>query len=175
MIEFKSDNLKFPGNYRGKVLDNVDSSQFGRIKVEIFGIFDGIAAADIPWAVPAFPISSGAGSGYGSFSVPEIGTYVWCFFEYGDMYQPVYFAEASDGVHGLPTERTTNYPSRKVLKTKNDIVVYIDDSAKEIKIVHPEGSYIEITSDGKINVSGGDISVTGEAIVISGTTVHINP
>jgi len=161
MINFKRDTLKFSGNYRGKVVSNTDPSSFGRVKVEIFGVFDGIASASIPWAVPAFSLSSGAGVGYGSFTVPEVGSYVWCFFENGDVYQPVYFAEAADGVHGLPSERTTNYPSRKVIKMKSGIVIYIDDSAEEIEVGHPSGAFLKIDGSGNI--------------IITGTTVSINP
>ena len=161
MINFKKDLLTFYGNYRGKVLSNTDSSSLGRIKVEIFGIFDGIVAAGIPWAIPAFPLSSGAGVGYGSFAVPEVGSYVWCFFENGDVYQPVYFAEAPDGVHGLPSERTVDYPNTKVLKTKNGIVISINDKlgSEEIKIVHPTGAYIQIDKNGNIEVSGNRIDL----------------
>lgn len=177
MIKFKNDNLKFPGNYRGQVVSNTDPDMLGRIKVEIFGVFTGISSDDIPWAIPALPISSGAGSGFGSFAVPEVGSLVWCFFEKEDVYQPVYFAEAVDRIHGLPSERTTNYPSRKVLKTKNGIVIYIDDTSgsQEVKVSHPSGSYVTIDSDGKILIHGGDITIDGGAIIIDGTSVDINP
>ncbi|MBE3101080.1 MAG: hypothetical protein IMZ47_02275 [Firmicutes bacterium] len=175
MLDIKKDTLKFPGNYRGKVLDNVDPNQQGKIKVEIFGILDGISADDLPWAVPAHPIFSGAGVGFGYFAVPEINSNVWCFFEHGDVYQPVYFAEAPDGVHGLPTERTTNYPFSKVWKTKSGIIIHIDDSEKEIRVTHPSGTFVEIDATGNITISGEDITVTGGAVVIEGTTVNINP
>lgn len=170
MIKFKKHNLQFLGNYRGIVVSNTDSSMLGRIKVEVYGVFDGIDADDIPWAIPALPISSGAGSGFGSFAVPEVGSLVWCFFEQGSLYQPVYFAEATDGIHGLPAERTTNYPSRKVIKTKNGIAIYIDDStgSQEIKISHPGGASLTIDDS-------GNITIAGTAIVIEGTTVSINP
>ncbi len=171
----KEDSFKFSEIYRGKVLDNSDPSKLGRIKVEIFSIFDGLTAAELPWAVPAMPIFSGAGDGFGCLAIPEVNSNVWCFFEYGDPNQPVYFAEATDGVHGLPSERTTNYPSRKILKTKNGIVVYIDDSSKEIKVSHPSGTYVTIDSSGDITINGGDITVDGGAVVIKGSTVSINP
>jgi len=152
---------KYTGFYRGVVLDNSDSENLGRIKVNIYGVFDDIASQYLPWATPAMPIGSGAGIGFGNSSIPEIGSYVFCFFETGDIYQPVYFAEAPDGVHGLPTERLTNYPYRKVWKTKNEIVIIIDDSDKEIEVNHPSGAYVKIDTDGNIEISG--------------TTVHINP
>jgi len=161
MITFEKDTLKFNGMYRGKVLDNVDPSKFGRIKAEVFGVFDGIVAVDIPWAVPAMPLFSGAGVGFGHFSVPEIDSYVWCFFESGDLYQPVYFASAIDGVHGLPSERITDYPDTKVLKTKNNIIISINDKlgSEEIKVVHPTGACIQIDKNGNIEVSGNRIDL----------------
>jgi hypothetical protein len=170
------DKFSLSGFYRGLVVDNVDSSQFGRIKVRVYGVFgSNIPAANLPWAVSASSLFAGAGSGFGCFAVPEINSEVFVFFEAGDIYQPVYFAEASSGVNGLPSERTTNYPFRKILKTKNGIVILVDDSAKEVQVNHPLGSSIKIDTNGKITITGGDITVTGEDIVIEGTTVNINP
>lgn len=160
--DFKSDDFKYPGFYRGLVLDNADPDELGRIKVRIFGVFsDDFPASVLPWAVPAMPIGSGAGVGYGCSCIPEIDSYVFCFFESNNLFQPVYFAEAPDGIHGLPSEMSTNYPYRKVLKSKNGIVIIIDDLDKEIYVNHPSGSYLKIDSEGNITISG--------------TTVNINP
>lgn len=160
-MDLKKDSTKFTSMYRGKVLDNDDPDKLGRIKVNVLGIFDEIDSEYLPWAVPAQPLFTGSGSGYGHFAVPEVGSYVWCFFEQGDHNQPVYFAEALTAVHGLPSERTTNYPSRRVMKTKNGIVVYIDDSNQEVRLNHPSGAYVRIDGSGNI--------------YISGTTINLNP
>ena len=157
------------GFYRGIVVNNVDPDSRGQVQVNVYGVFDGLATADLPWAKPAMPIGRGAGAGYGYFAVPEIGTHIWCFFEEGDLYQPVFFAEASDGTHGLPTERTTNYPGRVVWKTKAGIVIYIDDTDKELKITHPEGTTLVIDGSGNVTLTS-----VGN-IIITGTTVAINP
>lgn len=158
-MRLKRDTPKFKGRYRGEVIDNNDPNKLGRVKVNVFGIFDGIDPSCLPWAIPATSIFSGAGAGFGHFTVPEVNSYVWCFFEEGDMYQPVYFAEALDGVHGLPSERTTNYPSRKVLKAKNGIVIYIDDSANEIKVEHPTGAYLKIDGSGNVTIVGTVVDI----------------
>lgn len=170
MLKTKKSKLdNYSGNYRGKVLDNDDPSKLGRIKVNVHGVFDGIDSSDLPWAVPAMPLFVGSGSDKGSFCVPDVDTYVWCFFESNDLYQPVYFASAPTGVHGLPSERTTNYPNRRVLKTGAGIVVYIDDVGEEIKVSLPSGSSITMDSSGGITLEGsGDV-------IIQGTTVNINP
>lgn len=164
MIEFEKDKTKLDGIYRGQVLDNNDPEKLGRIKVRIFSVLSKkIKVEYIPWAVPAMPLFTGSGNDFGHFAVPEINSFVWCFFEAGDLYQPVYFAEAPTALHGIPVESVINYPNRRVMKTKNGIVIYIDDtsSSREIKVSHPSGAYVLIDNDGNI--------------VVQGTTVHINP
>jgi hypothetical protein len=165
----KSKIDSYTGFYRGKVLENSDSSQLGRLKVEVYGVLDGLESQDLPWAVPAMPVLTGAGSGCGHFSVPAVGSYVWCFFEGADLYQPVYFAEAPDGVHGLPAERTTNYPNRRVLKTSSGITIILDDTSELVRVDHPSGSFISIDSNGDIIIEGSGNTT------IKGTQVSINP
>jgi len=183
----------YSGIYRGKVLatDASETDNLGRIKCEVYPMLissdltngsaaqltadgfktEGISITDLPWAVPAMSLFAGAGVGYGSFSVPEVGSFVWVFFEAGDIYQPVYFAEAQTKLSGIPSEVSTNYPSTKVWKSKNGIVITINDNkgTEDIKVLHPTGSYIQIDSSGNVNVvSSGNIN-------ISGTIVNINP
>jgi len=181
----QSDTFKYDGIYRGKVVSTSDPDQVGRIKVQVFGIFDeSMEAANLPWAVPAYPISTGAGSEYGYWAVPEVGSFVFVFFEGQDVYQPVYFAEAPSKVYGQPSERTVNYPTRKILKTKNGIVLYIDDTDKVIKIDHPSGKSVQIDGNGNITIVGADVTIQASGAVdvtatgnvtISGSQVDINP
>jgi hypothetical protein len=154
-MEVKKLNLnRYDGFYRGVVLDVSDPLKLGRIKVNIHGVFDDIAANDLPWVVRANAIGSGAGVDYGNFAVPEVGSYVFCFFEKGDLYQPVYFAEASDGIHGTPTEAKSDYPYKKIIKTRQGITIIINDTTREILVNHPSGSYLKITTDGSIEIQG---------------------
>lgn len=164
------DNLKFAGIYRAKVLDNDDPDKLGRIKVEIYPVLigeetarsldgvEGIAVDNLPWAVPAMPLFVGAGEGFGGFAIPEEDSFVFIFFEGGDVYQPVYFAEAQTGTKGLPPDRITNYPNRKIFQTKNGIVIYLDDTEdeEEIKVLHPRGTFIRIDKDGSISATTVD-------------------
>jgi len=81
MVKFKKDKITLDGIYRGQVLDNDDSEKLGRIKVRIFSIFsEKIKAEHLPWAVPAMPLFSGSGLDFGYFAVPEVDSFVWCFF-----------------------------------------------------------------------------------------------
>jgi len=175
------DDHKFTGMYRGKVLatDANESNQYGRLKVEVYPMMlgkataveqgklgntvEGMTTSQMPWAVPATPLFSGAGSGHGWFAVPEVGSYVFVFFLEGDINQPVYFAEAPTGSHGLPASRTTNYPARRVLRTKAGLEVIFDDTDTQIDIKQPTGSYIRLDSDGNIKVvATGDVDVQSE-------------
>lgn len=181
----QKDSFEYSRIYRGVVVSTADPDKVGRIKVRVFGIFDEtIASNDLPWAVPAYPIFSGSGSNYGQWAVPEVGSQVFVFFEGCDIYQPVYFAEAPTKIHGQPIERTTNYPTRKILKTKNGIVLYIDDTDKVIKIQHPSGKSIQMDGDGNVIIVGADVTITASgdinveasgSITITGSQVDINP
>lgn len=178
------------GFFRAKVIDNNDPEQMGRIKVEVYPFMVGKETADtltntegididvMPWAVPAYPLFDGAGDGFGFFAVPKEGSFVFVFFENEDIYQPVYFASAADGVHGLPEERKTNYPDNKVWKTSSGTTINIDDSEenKEVKVVHPTGTSIIIDNDGNIiaqSVNNVTITVIGNTVIHSDGNVNI--
>lgn len=144
---------KFLGNYRAKVEDNMDPLKLGRVRARVYPMFSSVEAEFLPWAVPAMALFEGAGVGIGSFCVPAIGTNVWVFFEMGDHNQPVYFAEAPDAIKGLPASIVTNYPNRKVFKTSGGIEIIVDDTALQIRVNHPTGTYILVDTTGKVTVS----------------------
>jgi len=152
----------YPYNYRAKVLDTTDPLNLGRVKCEIYPMLigevtarglvniEGVPLAALPWAAPAFPLFNGAKGEYGFFTVPEVGSYVWVFFEGGDIYQPVYFAEAGDGVQGLPTGRSATLTIWKTAK----IEIKLDKTTGDITVI-----------------GGGDVSVEGAGTVtIKGAT-----
>lgn len=147
---FKKNNSKFTGMYRGKVVDNNDPRQLGRIKVQVQPMLATISTADLPWCIPAMSLFDGAGDNLGSFTIPRVNSFVYVFFEQGDIYQPVYFAEAQTAQKGLPTARTTSYPDRKVWRTAGGIEIFIDDNTKLCRINHPTGTFIEIQPDGNV-------------------------
>jgi hypothetical protein len=156
------DYPNFPYCYRAKVLDNADPEMKGRIKVQVYPMFATLEVADIDWsqaARPAFPLSSGAGDGYGTFAVPAIGSFVFVFFEAGDFNQCVYFAEAATATKGLPSQRTVNYPHRYVLVTPYGIGLRVDNTAGDIQIFHPAGTTVTIDNTGKVLVDSANIQL----------------
>ena len=195
--KFKKNKLEYFGMYRGKVLDITDILEQGRIKVEVYPMFAGIEAVYIPWAVPAMPLFDGAGKtadgdSFGSFSIPRVGTFVFVFFEAGDVQQPVYFAEAQTATYGIPASATTNYPDRKVKRTVNGVELIIDDtedaeeisatlpcgasveiSESEVVVTHSSGSYAKIDSvaDGTLRIVVTQINIESTGVAIYANTV----
>ena len=189
--------MKYLGNYRAKVLgtDAAETDKLGRIKVEVYPMLIGTTTAanltgvtgieieQLPWAVPAMPIFAGASnagptSSPGCFIVPEVGSFVWVFFENGDIYQPVYFAEAQTAEAGVPAERLTGYPYTKVWKSTGGVVITINDSDgnQDIKVLHPTGTYIQIDKDGNLlitSVGTSTINSSG-ALAITAPRIDLN-
>jgi len=178
--DLKIKNPKFPGIYRARVEDNTDPDMIGRVRARAVPMFTGIITARLPWAVPAFGLFEGAGDNIGCITIPSVDSWVFVFFENGDMYQPVYFANAptgKDSKKGIPSDLSdVNYPERKVWRTKSGVEIYIDDTDVELKVSHPAGCSIKIDQSGNIEIdTAGKIDVTATgAIKIAGATVEIN-
>jgi hypothetical protein len=91
---------------------------------------------------------------------------VLVFFEMGDPMQPVYFAEAADGVHGLPAWRTTNYPNRKGVEFENGMIIWMDESTNEVWIEHPTGTFVQIDTVGSVFVDSVEsVKVTAKSVI----------
>lgn len=186
-------DTELTGIYRGKVLetDANESVKLGRVKLEIPPYLvgeetanlmtqdidtriDGMNVDDIPWAVPAQPLFFGAKDGQGSFSVPTVGSYVFAFFEGGNIFSPVYFANAIDAGTSIPEEAEDNYPDTFVFKTPSGCSIVINDNTGEVKITSENnmklivGDNVEITSSGNVTVTGDTISITGTQVNING-------
>lgn len=75
---------KYFGKYRGKVENNVDPLQLGRIQVSAPAVLSG---GTLSWAMPCVPY---AGPGVGFFAIPPVGANVWVEFEGGDPDYPIW-------------------------------------------------------------------------------------
>jgi hypothetical protein len=146
--------MQYYGKYRGKVANNIDPKQLGRIQVtcpEVFG--DG----QLSWALPCTPY---AGPGVGFFAVPPQDADVWVEFEGGDPDYPVWAGCFwSDGQVPGDALATT-----KMLKT-DGLTLTIDDLSGAGGVTIEVGSpavavpmKIALTSDG-IEISTGSSSV----------------
>ena len=75
---------EFYGKYRGKVENNLDPLQQGRLQVSCPAVLGG---GRLSWAMPCVPY---AGPGVGFFAIPPIGANVWVEFEGGDPDYPIW-------------------------------------------------------------------------------------
>src|SRR5215207_6267759 len=99
---------QFFGKYRGKVENNVDPLQQGRVQVSVPAV---LGEGRLSWAMPCAPY---AGSGVGFFAVPPVGANVWVEFEAGETNSPIW-SGCFWGVGEAPSP--TGLPMIKMLKT----------------------------------------------------------
>ena len=72
------------GKYRGKVENNVDPLQQGRLQVSVPDV---LGDGRLSWAMPCVPF---AGPQVGFFAVPPVGANLWVEFEGGDVDYPIW-------------------------------------------------------------------------------------
>lgn len=75
---------QFFGKYRGKVENNVDPQQQGRVQVSVPAV---LGDGRLSWAMPCAPY---AGDGVGFFAIPPVGANVWVEFEGGNPDYPIW-------------------------------------------------------------------------------------
>jgi hypothetical protein len=100
---------QFFGKYRGKVENNIDPLQIGRLQVSVANVLKGVR---LNWAMPCAPY---IGPGVGLFAIPPVGANIWVEFEGGDTDYPIW----SGGFWGKPEEVPAQpaIPQMKVFKT----------------------------------------------------------
>jgi len=72
----------------------------------------------------------------------------------GPFLRCLYFAEAPSALYGVPDEAKTNYPSRRVIKSKAGVVILVDDSTGDVTI---------------------DATGASGKLILKGSSVEINP
>ena len=76
-IEFYGDQTRW---FLGSVVDVKDPMQLGRVKVKVFGVYDDIDDADLPWAQIVVPVTQGIHEGKGQNLGILVGTQVFGMF-----------------------------------------------------------------------------------------------
>jgi hypothetical protein len=108
---------RFFGKYRGKVENNVDPLQQGRVQVSVPAV---LGETTLAWAMPCSPFG---GSGVGLFAVPPTGANVWVEFEGGDTDYPI-LAGCFWAVGEVPASPAV--AQMKVLKTDGITMTFSD-------------------------------------------------
>lgn len=160
-----NDRLFF-GKYRGRVSDNRDDQNRGRLRLKVRDVY---GDNDSGWALPAVPF---AGNGVGLFLIPPTDAWVWVEFEHGSSEYPIWtgcFWDERDQVPGSPAS-----PDLKVLKTDSATITLEDSAGKSsIKIetgnmkIVMDSQGIELSNGGqKIKLSSGSVSINDGALEV---------
>ena len=152
---------QFFGKYRGKVANNVDPMQQGRMQVSVPAV---LGSGSLSWAMPCIPY---AGSQVGFFAIPPTGANVWVEFEGGDPDFPIW-SGCFWGSGEVPASPAV--AEMKVFKTDSATITLNDlPGAGGIKIETTSGMKIEISAAG-IEINNGQ----GASLKLSGPQVSVN-
>jgi hypothetical protein len=139
---------RYYGKYRGKVIDNADPNQQGRVMVSVPAVLGELQS----WAMPCVPY---AGSGAGHYFIPEVDGGVWVEFEGGDLSYPIWTGTFwADNEAPKNEKSAAPDPNVKVLRTRSGLIVSLDDNAEVIAISDGDANNIitlEVT-EGKIRL-----------------------
>ena len=152
---------QFFGKYRGKVENDIDPMQLGRLQVSCPAV---LGDGSMAWALPAMPY---AGPGVGLFLVPPSGANVWVEFEGGDPDYPIWTGCFWD-TGQVPAQPALS--QMKVLKTETATVTLND-------LPGVGGITIETTTGMKIAITAMGIEITngqGATIQMTGPNVSVN-
>jgi Type VI secretion system/phage-baseplate injector OB domain len=156
---------EFFGKYRGKVENNVDPFQQGRVQVSVPAV---LGDGQLSWAMPCVPY---AGSQVGLFAVPPVGANVWVEFEAGDPDYPI-LAGCFWGTGECPAQPAI--AEKKVLKTdavKLELSDLPGGGGLTIEVSPPAVSTpLKLVFDS----SGIEISNSGASVKLSPASVSVN-
>lgn len=159
---------KFYGKYRGKVTDNQDPLQLGRVRA---GVPDVLGDQESGWALPCFPAT---GSGMGVFALPKKDARVWIEFEHGDPDYPVWSGAWYSDASELPTALMVppmQQDGKVILRTSGGHSILLDDTPGKggITLETSGGQKIAMTAQG-IEIDNG----TGSKVTMQGPQVNVN-
>ncbi len=156
---------KYYGKYRGKVLNNIDPLQQGRLQVQVPDVG---GLLPVTWAMPCVPIN-------GMFALPMIGSGVWVEFEQGNPDYPIWVGCFWGSATEVPALARATPPaiSAITLQTPRQNGLTVSDlpgPTGGIKLTSANGRATLIVNDTGIYIKNGK----GASIVLIGGTVDIN-
>jgi uncharacterized protein involved in type VI secretion and phage assembly len=153
--------MQYFGKYRGKVENNIDPQQQGRIMVSVSAV---TGSGTLNWAMPSLPF---AGSGVGFWAIPPVGANVWVEYEGGDPDYPIW-SGCFWGIGEAPA--TPAVPQLVVLKTETCTLTLSD-------LPGVGGITIETSTGMKITMSATSLEITngtGATMTMEGPSVKVN-
>lgn len=154
----------------GKVVDNDDPEKLGRCRIKVFSLMDDIEDGNVPWA---FPVTNGmfAGGpgGFGSISIPKIGTIVRVQFSEGNLYSPEYYGIQTIN-RAMQADISDTYLNSHVLAYDEDEQMKVFYTpGKGLELFHKD-SHITINPDSSITIEHKD---SQSIIELVGTNINI--
>lgn len=156
-VNTESHKFHWSGIYRAKVINSQDPNKQGRIKIWIPDLMPEVSDQYGIWAYPANNYVGGRNSVegnddslyQGSCLIPPTGSYVYIFFEVGNVQEPRYLASLEIGQSSVPIENQQGDEYEKkwtIFKSRQGRTIIISDD--------PHDERIEIT--GKKRQLNGD-------------------
>jgi len=160
------------GNYRAKVVNNKDRQMFGRVMVWIPDLMPLINQNVGVWARPANNPMGGRNMEevheqhfMGSSYIPANGSWVWIFFETGNINKPYYFGSLDiENAKVLPENQLgTNYEDKWTIFKSHDgraIVISDDPDDERVEITGKKREMIDPPSGDTASVYKIDDNMT---------------
>lgn len=169
-----NENQEYNSIYRAFVIDNKDPDKQGRVKIWIPDLMPEVPQDQGIWAKSANNPIGGRNDEFdnqhtymGTSYVPSNGSYVWVFFECGNINRPYYFAALEPGnTKSLPECQIGNEYQHKwvVFKSHEGRCIVISDD--------PDDGRVEITGK-KRNLSNPPTGDTDSVYTIDGNQSSI--
>lgn len=154
----------------GKVVDNDDPEREGRCRVEVFGMFNGLAVDELPWASPGGrKIFAGGDGGFSDISIPKNNSFVQVRFVEGDLLNPEYVAIQNINPV-VQSEIEGSYLNSHVLAYDNDEELKIFYTPAKGVEIYLKRSHITINPDSSITIEHAD---SQSIIELSGPTINL--
>jgi uncharacterized protein involved in type VI secretion and phage assembly len=157
---------QFLGKYRGKVENNVDPKNMGRLQVSVPAV---LGKGRLSWALPSVPYAAPQA---GTVTLPPKFANVWVEFEGGDPNSAIWTGCFWDQGQAPPVAAAAPpLTPNTVLRTIGQSMILISDvpGGPGITLMSRTGATIVI-NDAGIVISNGK----GATIVMAGPTVTIN-
>ena len=156
---------QFFGKYRGKVANNIDPMQLGRVQVSVPAV---LGEGSLSWAMPCAPYG---GAGVGFFAVPPVGANIWVEFEAGDSDYPIW-SGCFWGAGEVPAQPAL--PQMKVWKT-DGITLTLSDIPGAGGFTLEVGPPVVPTPLKMVfNASGIEISNSAASVKLTPASVSLN-
>lgn len=156
------------GFFPGKVVENEDPEQLGRVKIQSY-IWDGVPKSKLPWAFPLFHAYIDTNRDRGWFSVPEIDSEVLVCFPFEDIYFPAYISRVMSRPHKVTQRLRKNYPKRYGWMDDDENWWIVDKREDFIELKHTSGTIVHINRRGDVKI----LQPGGTKTYIDSSIVHM--